>query len=110
MKQRIITALGIILVVALPVALGGYWLEALALFIVCSGAYEWMHIQPGFKKWPKYILPLSALAVILTRYLPEEYFLVVVTLIVVFLWSLVVFVEEFSIIDAFTCISYVVIF
>ena len=52
MKQRIITALGIILVVALPVALGGYWLEALALFIVCSGAYEWMHIQPGFKKWP----------------------------------------------------------
>lgn len=110
MKQRIITAIGIILVVALPVALGGYWLEALALFIVCSGAYEWMHIQPGFKKWPKYILPLSALAVILTRYLPEEYFLVVMTLIVVLLWSLVVFVEEFSIIDAFTCISYVVIF
>ena len=50
MKQRIITAIGIILVVALPVALGGYWLEALALFIVCSGAYEWMHIQPGFTK------------------------------------------------------------
>ena len=44
MKQRIITAIGIILVVALPVALGGYWLEALALFIVCAGAYEWMHI------------------------------------------------------------------
>ena len=37
MKQRIITAIGIILVVALPVALGGYWLEALALFIVCAG-------------------------------------------------------------------------
>ena len=34
MKQRIITAIGIILVVALPVALGGYWLEALALLIV----------------------------------------------------------------------------
>ena len=38
MKQTIITAIGIILVVALPVALGGYWLEALALFIVCAGA------------------------------------------------------------------------
>ena len=50
MKQRIITAIGIILVVALPVALGGLWLEALALFIVCAGAYEWMHIQPNFKK------------------------------------------------------------
>ena len=37
MKQRIITAIGIILVVALPVALGGYWLESLALFIVCAG-------------------------------------------------------------------------
>ena len=44
MKQRIITAIGIILVVALPVALGGLWLEALALFIVCASAYEWMHI------------------------------------------------------------------
>lgn len=58
MKQRIITAIGIILVVALPVALGGLWLEALALFIVCAGAYEWMHIQPDFKKWPKYVMPL----------------------------------------------------
>ena len=49
MKQRIITAIGIILVVALPVALGGYWLEALALFIVCSGAYEWMHINRALR-------------------------------------------------------------
>ena len=110
MKQRIITAIGIILVVALPVALGGYWLEALALFIVCAGAYEWMHIQPEFKSWPKYVLPLSALAVVLTRVLPDKYFFVIVTLIVVFLWSLVVFVENFSIIDAFVCISYVTIF
>ena len=110
MKQRIITAIGIILVVALPVALGGLWLEALALFIVCAGAYEWMHIQPDFKKWPKYVMPLSALAVIFTRILPDKYFLVVVTLIVLFLWSLVVFVENFSIMDSFVCISYVTIF
>mgnify|MGYP000391139005 FL=1 len=110
MKQRIITAIGIILVVALPVALGGLWLEALALFIVCAGAYEWMHIQPNFKKWPKYVMPLCALAVIFTRILPDKYFLVVVTLIVLFLWSLVVFVENFSIMDSFVCISYVTIF
>lgn len=84
MKQRIITAIGIILVVALPVAFGGYWLEALALFIVCTGAYEWMHIQPDFKNWPKYVLPISALAVVLTRVLPDKYFFVVMTLIVVF--------------------------
>jgi phosphatidate cytidylyltransferase len=110
MKQRIITAIGIILVVALPVALGGYWLEALALFIVCAGAYEWMHIQPDFKSWPKYVMPLSALAVILTRVLPDRYFFVVVTIVVVFLWSLVVFVENFSIMNAFVCISYITIF
>ena len=110
MKQRIITAIGIILVVALPVALGGLWLEALALFIVCASAYEWMHIQPDFKKWPKYVMPLCALAVIFTRILPDKYFLVVVTLIVLFLWSLVVFVENFSIMDSFVCISYVTIF
>ena len=110
MKQRIIIAIGIILVVALPVALGGLWLEALALFIVCAGAYEWMHIQPDFKKWPKYVMPLSALAVIFTRILPDKYFLVVITLIVLFLWSLVVFVENFSIMDSFVCISYVTIF
>ena len=110
MKQRIITAIGIILVVALPVALGGLWLEALALFIVCAGAYEWMHIQPDFKSWPKYVMPLSALAVILTRVLPDKYFFVVVTIVVVFLWSLVVFVENFSIMDSFVCISYVTIF
>lgn len=110
MKQRIITAIGIILVVAVPVAFGGYWLEALALFIVCAGAYEWMHIQPTFKSWPKYVLPLSALAVLLTRILPQTYFLVILTCIVIFLWSLVVFVENFSILDAFVCISYVTIF
>ena len=85
MKQRIITAIGIILVVALPVALGGYWLEALALIIVCAGAYEWMHIQPEFKSWPKYVLPLSALAVVFTRFLPDKYFFVAMILIVVFL-------------------------
>ena len=100
MKQRIITAIGTILVVALPVALGGLWLEA----------FEWMHIQPDFKKWPKYVMPLSALAVIFTRILPDKYFLVVITLIVLFLWSLVVFVENFSIMDSFVCISYVTIF
>ena len=110
MKQRIITAIGIILVVAFPVALGGYWLEALALFIVCSAAFEWMHIQPDFKHWPKCVMPLCALSVILTRVFPDKYFLVVITLIVIFLWSLVVFVENFSIIDAFACISYVTIF
>lgn len=110
MKQRVITAIAIILVVALPVGLGGYWLEALALFIVCAGAYEWMHIQPEFKNWPKYILPLSAAAVICTRIFPDKYFIVILTLAVLFLWSLVVFVENFSIEDSFVCISYVVIF
>ena len=39
MKKRVVTALGIILVVALPLAFGGWLLELLALFIVGAGAY-----------------------------------------------------------------------
>lgn len=69
MKQRIITAIGIILVVALPVALGGLWLEALALFIVCASAYEWMHIQPDFKNG----LNMSCHFVLWQSYSQESY-------------------------------------
>ena len=45
MKTRVMTALAIILVVALPVAFGGWLLELLALFILLSTAFEWMHIR-----------------------------------------------------------------
>lgn len=93
-----------------PLWLGGIFLEALALFIVCAGAYEWMHVQADFKSWPPYILPLSVLAVLLTRFLSDNYLIVVLTIIVLILWSMVVFVENFSIIDSFICMAYVFIF
>lgn len=110
MKQRVLTAIGIILVVFFPLWLGGIFLEALALFILCAGAYEWMHVQTDFNSWPPYILPLSVFAVLLTRFLPEQYLFVVLTLIVLILWSMVVFVENFSILDAFICMAYVLVF
>ncbi len=110
MKQRVLTAIAIILVVFFPLFLGGPFLEALALFIVCAGAYEWMHVQADFKSWPPYILPLSIIGVLLTRFLPDKYFVAILTLIVLILWSMVVFVENFSIIDSFICIAYVLIF
>ena len=48
MKTRVMTALAIILVVALPVAFGGWLLELLALFILLSTAFEWMHVRRDF--------------------------------------------------------------
>lgn len=110
MKQRVLTAIAIIFIVFFPLWLGGIFLEALALFIVCAGAYEWMHVQADFKSWPPYILPLSVMAVLFTRFLSDNYLIVVLTIIVLILWSMVVFVENFSIIDSFICMAYVLIF
>lgn len=110
MKQRIITAIAIILVVAIPVYFGGYWLEALALFIVGAGAFEWMHVHPAFKTWPKFVLPICVLLVLSTRLISSSYLYVILACTVLFLWGLVVFVENFSIPDAFACISYYLVF
>lgn len=110
MKTRFITALAIILVVALPVAFGGWLLELLALFILASSAFEWMHIRKEFNHWPIYILPISIILVILTRFAPSEYTFVVWALGVCFYLSLPIFVENFSLPDSYVCLTYFVLF
>ena len=110
MKTRILTALAIILVVALPVAFGGWLLELLALFILLSSAFEWMHIRHDFLSWPIYILPITVLLVIMTRFIPSHYTFVIYALSICFFISLPVFVENFSLPDSYYCLTYFVLF
>ena len=110
MKTRVMTALAIILVVALPVAFGGWLLELLALFILLSTAFEWMHVRRDFKSWPVYVYPLTVVLVILTRFIPEHYTYIIYALGVCFFFALPVFVENFSLPDSYYCLTYFILF
>ena len=110
MKTRVMTALAIILVVALPVAFGGWLLELLALFILLSTAFEWMHIRRDFNSWPVYVYPLTVVLVILTRFIPEHYTYIIYALGVCFFFALPVFVENFSLPDSYYCLTYFILF
>ena len=92
MKNRIITAIIIIFIVACPLAMGGIPLEILSLFIVATSAYEWAHVTPRFPKWPVFIVPVMMASVILARYVPQHWLFVVYTLATVFFWTLTIFV------------------
>jgi phosphatidate cytidylyltransferase len=105
MKQRIITAIAIILVVLFPVAMGGWALEALALFIVISGCYEWIHLQDNFKHWGWFILPFTILAVLLSRYVDTRNLYVLCGVCFFIYWALPVFDEQFSQNNSFSCIA-----
>ncbi len=110
MKTRVITALLIILVCIFPVALGGIPLEILALFILTGGLYEWSCTQVEFRKWPLFI-PIAALVLtILSRFIPQSFQLSYWILCVIFFWGLTIFVESFTIGNAFSMISFFVIF
>lgn len=110
MKTRFLTALAIIAVVFLPVAFGGWPLELLALFILVSSAYEWMHVRRNFDLWPKYVLPVSVALVIATRFVPSDYTFVVWALAAIFYLALPVFIENYSIPDSYNCLMYFVLF
>lgn len=110
MKQRIITAIAIILVVALPLIFGSWLLELLALFIVVAGGYEWMHIRKNFTTWPKYVMPISILFVLLSRFIPEGYIYAFYVIAIVFYFSLPVFVDNYSLPDSYVCVMYFVLF
>lgn len=110
MKTRVLTALAIILVVALPVWFGGWLLELLALFILASGAFEWMHIRKDFSSWPPYVLPVSIILVILTRFVPNNYTYVVYVLGMCFYLLLPIFVENYSIPDSYSGMVYFLMF
>lgn len=110
MKKRVITALIIIAIVAIPVFFGGIPLELLALFIIASASYEWMHIQPGFQQLPKWIPPLLGGLVFISRWVPEDLIWPFVVASLVLFWSLPVFLETINIQHSFSMISFFVIF
>lgn len=110
MSRRILTAIGIILVVALPLALGGISLELLALFIICAGAYEWVHITPRYPQWPIIVIPVMVLSVVVNRYITDKHLFVLIAVTTIFFWTLTIFAKDFDISDAFYCLTYFLIF
>lgn len=109
-KQRIITAVVIVLIVFFPVYFGGIPLEILGLVVVALSALEWMKVQKNFSTWPAFVMPVVSILVVLFRLVPTNLALSYMVLCVVFLWALPVFTEKFTVNNAFWCIAYFVIF
>lgn len=109
MKNRVTTAIILILIVAIPLALGGIPLEILALFIVGTSAYEWAHVNPHFSKWPIYLVPVMVGTVLVSRYLNSNWLFILYTLVTVFFWILTIFEENFEVNDGFYCLAYFMI-
>lgn len=110
MKARILTAIAVIAVCALPVVLGGFLLEMLALVILLGGCLEWMHTQGRFNK-SNWILPLICFVLTcLTRFIPQNYLYPYLVLCIVFFWGLNVFSESVSLSYGFMMILFFVIF
>lgn len=110
MKNRVITAIVIICVVAIPLIFGGIPLELLALFIVGYGGYEWAHAHNRFKKWPVYLVPVMVLFTLGLRFVPEGYRQAAFIVPVIFFWTLTIFDERIHVMDGFYCLIFVVIF
>lgn len=113
MKTRIITALFIIAVVFFPVVYGSWALEALAVFIICSGAYEWLHALDGFKTWGIGVTILEIVLILamplVKIYYPQALF-AWIALGVVSIWVLPVFFKSFTQTDAFAALTFFAIF
>lgn len=97
MKTRVITAILIIAVVAFPVIYGSWALEALAVFIVVTGCYEWLHILKNYDRWKFLVLPLTILAVLASRFVPVPYIYPFFAIMVMIYWGLPVFMESFTV-------------
>ncbi|MCF0106370.1 MAG: phosphatidate cytidylyltransferase [Holdemanella sp.] len=109
-KQRIITAIAIVMVVFIPVYFGGYFLEVLGLFIVATSAYEWMRVQKNFTTWPSFVMPMIAIFVALTRVVPSNLIYAYMLFCIIVIWAIPVFTERLTIANAFWCIAYFIIF
>ena len=110
MKQRVLTAIAIIAVVFIPLYFGGIPLELLTIFIVGTSVFEWNRVQPGFKNWPIWILPVVGVATYLSKFVPMDYIMAYYAFFICAIWSLPVFLESVSLDNAFGLISYFIIF
>ena len=109
MKQRILTAIAIILVVLPPVYFGGTLLRLLALFIICSTGFEWLRTQPNVQKWP-YLIFVAIGIVLGASLIPESWMFVYFALGIGFFWALPVFDENFTVENSNGFIAYIVLF
>ena len=113
MKTRILTAIGIIAVVLYPVLAGGWALEALGVFIVCAGAYEWLHALDNYDKWGIGVTLLEIVLVLMIpvvkAYYPQALF-AWIALGMVSLWILPIFIQSFSEKSCFAAVTFFAIF
>ena len=105
MKTRVLTAIGIIAAVAVPVALGGIWLNLLAVFILVSGLWEWTRNLEGFTTWGKGVLPVLILLTFLSRWMMPVTGYAWLAICGVILWSVPVFCESFTVQDSWSTLS-----
>ena len=109
MKQRILTAIGIILVVFPPLFFGGWLLKILALFVIASTGYEWLRVQPGYQNW-KSVSWLAILLVLGSSLVPQSYLFVYFACSLLIFWSLPIFREDFTVDNSHALITYVFLF
>ncbi len=105
MKTRVITAICIIAAVAIPVALGGVWLNLLAVFILVSGLWEWCRNLEGFGTWGKAVLPVLIVLTFLSRWMMPVTGYAWLAICGLILWSVPVFCESFTVQDSWSVIS-----
>lgn len=110
MKQRVLTALAIILVVFPPVFFGGWLLEALAVLIVVTGCYEWLHVLKNFRHWGLLVVPVTVLLVLASRFVPVHLELAYYGIALFFFWALPIFMESYTVHDSQSALMCWVIF
>lgn len=73
MKTRVLTAIAIILCVFPPLFFGGWLLEALAVFVVCTSSYEFIHVLLENKRWEMICTIIMAAWVLGLNFIPENF-------------------------------------
>ena len=98
MKQRVITAI-CILVVAIPcIVLGGALLDCLVVFCALAGTYEYLHAcMPERNTLFNTLLALLAVPAVINIFLPAGYTLILATIVLVVLYFFNIFNEKLDI-------------
>ncbi|OLU39638.1 phosphatidate cytidylyltransferase [Ileibacterium valens] len=94
MKTRVLTAIAIILCVFPPLFFGGWLLEALAVFVVCTSSYEFIHVLLENKRWEMICTIIMAAWVLGLNFIPEKFLMAYWICALIFFWSLPVFTKD----------------
>ncbi len=112
MKTRIITSIFIVLAVLFPIALGGWWLEALGVLIVAGGSYEWLHCLPNYRRWGLPITIFVILWILMIPYLyinASKYLFAWLGFGLTLMWVLPIFFQNISLDTTFSIIAWMAI-